>query len=56
MKKIITTLDQLIDKAIGPKGSRQRKKFETGYEAFKRKVLLQQARTEKQTAVQVRNK
>ncbi|MGV8138114.1 MAG: helix-turn-helix domain-containing protein [Mangrovibacterium sp.] len=43
----IKTLDQLIDEEIGKKGTKNREKFEAGYEAFKLGVLIQQARQEK---------
>ncbi len=46
-KKNLTSLDQFIDLKVGVKGTRHRKKFESGYEAFKLGVLLQQARQEK---------
>ncbi len=46
-KKNLTSLDQFIDKKIGVKGTRNRNKFESGYEAFKLGVLIQQARQEK---------
>lgn len=46
-RKTITSLDDFIDKKVGKKGTKKRDKFETGYEAFKLGVLLQQARQEK---------
>jgi DNA-binding XRE family transcriptional regulator len=45
--KNLTSLDQFIDKEIGEKGTRKRKKFDTGYEAFKLGVLIQEARQKK---------
>ncbi len=42
--KKLTSLSEFIDKEVGAKGTKQRAKFETGYEAFKIGVLLQQAR------------
>ena len=46
-KSDIKTLDQFIDEEIGKKGTKNREKFEAGYEAFKLGVLIQQARQEK---------
>lgn len=43
----IKNLDEFIDEEIGKKGSKKRDKFESGYEAFKLGVLIQQARQEK---------
>jgi HTH-type transcriptional regulator / antitoxin HipB len=45
--KNLTSLDQFIDKEIGEKGTRKRTKFDTGYEAFKLGVLIQEARQKK---------
>jgi len=41
------TLDQLIEKNYGKKGTPKREKFEAGYENFKIGALLQMARVEK---------
>jgi HTH-type transcriptional regulator/antitoxin HipB len=46
-KTNLISLDQFIDKEIGEKGTRKRTKFDTGYEAFKLGVLLQEARQKK---------
>ncbi len=43
----LTSLDQFIDKKIGKTGTKIRDKFESGYEAFKLGLLIQQARQEK---------
>ena len=45
--KNLTSLSQFIDKEYGVKGTKKRDKFESGYEAFKLGVLIQQARQEK---------
>lgn len=45
--KNLTSLDQFIDKEIGEKGTRKRTKFDTGYEAFKLGILIQEARQKK---------
>lgn len=45
--KNLTSLDQFVEKEIGSQGTKQRDKFEAGYEAFKLGVLLQQARQER---------
>lgn len=49
MKKIkqITTLDEILDNKYGPKGSKDRNKFEQEFEAFKIGVLIEQARKER---------
>lgn len=48
MKKInLTSLNDFLDKEAGPMGSKKREKFDSGYEAFKLGVLIQQARQEK---------
>lgn len=48
MKKInLTSLNDFLDKEVGPMGSKKREKFDSGYEAFKLGVLIQQARQEK---------
>jgi len=46
-KKNLTRLGDVIDKKVGKTGTRSRDKFESGYEAFKLGVLIQQARKEK---------
>ena len=46
-KKKLTSLDQFIEKEVGPVGSKKRDKFEVEYEAFKLGVLIQQARQER---------
>jgi HTH-type transcriptional regulator/antitoxin HipB len=46
-KNNIQSLDQFIDEEIGEKGTIEREKFETEYEAFKLGVLIQQARQDK---------
>ena len=43
----LQSLDQFTDEKIGKKGTTKRDEFETGYEAFKLGVLIQQAREEK---------
>jgi DNA-binding XRE family transcriptional regulator len=45
--KNLTSLNQFIDEEIGATGTRQRNKFEAGYETFKLGVLLQEARQKK---------
>ena len=45
--KDLQSLDQFTDEKIGTKGTTKRDEFETGYEAFKLGVLIQQAREEK---------
>lgn len=47
MKNNLTSLDKIIDKKIGAKGSAKRKKFDEEYEAFKLGILIQQARQKK---------
>ena len=47
MKKNITTLDEMIDKHYGKKGTKKRVEFEKGFENFKIGVMLQQARLKK---------
>ncbi len=42
-----TSLKNFVDEEVGVRGSKKREKFETGYEAFKLGVLIQQARQEK---------
>ncbi len=46
-KKNLTSLSEFIEEEVGPKGTKKRDEFETGYEAFKLGVLIQQARQEK---------
>jgi HTH-type transcriptional regulator/antitoxin HipB len=46
-KKNLTSLNDFLEKEVGPKGSKKREKFDIGYEAFKLGVLIQQARQEK---------
>jgi HTH-type transcriptional regulator / antitoxin HipB len=46
-KKNITSLDEFIDKKVGKKGTKKRDKFESGYEAFKLGIIIQQARQQK---------
>ncbi len=45
--KNLVSLDEFINKEIGPKGTKNRTKFDAGFESFKLGVLLQQARHEK---------
>ncbi len=45
--KNLKSLDEFIDKEIGPVGSKKREKFDADYEAFKLGVLLQQTRQER---------
>jgi DNA-binding XRE family transcriptional regulator len=45
--KNITTLDEIIEKKYGPKGSQARNKFEQEFETFKLGVLIEQARKER---------
>jgi HTH-type transcriptional regulator / antitoxin HipB len=46
-KKNLTSLSDFIDKEVGKRGTKKREKFESGYEAFKLGVIIQQARQEK---------
>ncbi len=46
-KRTVTPLSEFIDKKVGKRGTRKRDKFESGYEAFRLGVLIQQARQEK---------
>jgi DNA-binding XRE family transcriptional regulator len=46
-KKNLTSLNDFLDKEVGPMDSKKREKFDSGYEAFKLGVLIQQARQEK---------
>ena len=46
-KNNLTSLDELIEKHYGKKGSAKREKFEKGYEAFKLGYMIQQARIKK---------
>ena len=43
--KNITTLDELLDKKYGKRGSKKRDKWEQEFEAFRLGVMLEQART-----------
>ncbi len=43
----LKTLDQFVEEQYGKEGTREREKFEKGYESFKLGFLLQQARLEK---------
>ena len=43
----LISLDQFLNEEIGEIGSKERDKFETGYESFKLGVLIRQARKEK---------
>ncbi|HED36650.1 MAG TPA: XRE family transcriptional regulator [Ignavibacteria bacterium] len=45
--KNLKSLDQFIDEKIGEKGTEERERFETEYDAFKLGVLIQQAREKK---------
>ena len=45
--KNLTSLSDFVDKEYGVNGTKKREKFESGYEAFKLGVLIQQARQEK---------
>ncbi|MCX6249048.1 MAG: helix-turn-helix transcriptional regulator [Bacteroidetes bacterium] len=45
--KNLTSLSDFVDKEYGVTGTKKREKFESGYEAFKLGVLIQQARQEK---------
>jgi len=46
-KNNLTSLDQFIDEEVGEKGTSKREEFETGYEAFRLGVLIQQTRLDK---------
>jgi len=46
-QKNITSLDQLVEKEYGAKGTKNRERFEKGYQEFKLGFLIQQARIEK---------
>jgi len=46
-KKNLTNLKEFVDQEIGSKGTKKRDNFDTGYEAFRLGVLIQQARQEK---------
>jgi DNA-binding XRE family transcriptional regulator len=45
--KNIVSLEEFIDREVGPKESKKREKFEADYAVFKLGILLQQARQEK---------
>ncbi len=47
VKNNIKSLDQFVEEQYGKKGTPKRNKLETGYEAFKLGIILQQARLEK---------
>lgn len=44
-KKNITTLDEILDKKYGKKGSPKREEWEQQFEAFRLGALLEEART-----------
>jgi DNA-binding XRE family transcriptional regulator len=46
-KSNLTSLEDLIEKEYGKKGTAKRDKFEKGYEAFKLGYMIQQARIKK---------
>ena len=46
-KNNLTSLEDLIEKEYGKKGTSKRDKFEKGYEAFKLGYMIQQARIKK---------
>ena len=46
-KNNLTSLDELIEKEYGKKGTAKRDKFEKGYEEFKLGYMIQQARLKK---------
>jgi len=46
-RKNLTSLDEFIDKEVGPVGSRKRDRFDSEYEAFKLGVIIKQARKER---------
>ncbi len=43
--KNITTLDEIIDKKYGKRGTKKREKWEQDFEAFRLGVMLEEART-----------
>lgn len=45
--KNLKSLDQFIEDKVGKVGNEKREHFETGYDAFKLGVLIQQAREER---------
>ena len=45
--KNLKSLDQFIDEKFGEKGTLNREEFESGYDAFKLGVMIQQAREDK---------
>ena len=48
MKKVnknITTLDEILDKKYGKRGSKKREKWEQDFEAFRLGVMLEEVRT-----------
>ena len=46
-KKNLTSLSDFIDEKVGPKGTKNRNKYDNEFETFKLGVLIQQARLEK---------
>lgn len=44
--KILTTLDEHLNKEYGKRGTQKREDFEAGFEAFKLGVLIQELRKE----------
>ena len=46
-RKNLTGLNEFIDQQFGVKGTKKRARFDSGYEAFKLGVLIQQARLNK---------
>lgn len=44
VNKNITTLDEILDKKYGEKGSAKREQWEEGFETFRLGVLLEEAR------------
>lgn len=43
--KNITTLDEILDKKYGKRGTKKREKWEQDFEAFRLGVMLEEART-----------
>lgn len=46
-RKNLTSLSEFIDEKVGPKGTKNRGRYDNEFEAFKLGVLIQQARQEK---------
>ncbi len=46
--KCLTSLSQFVDQDYGVKGTEKRNKFESEYEIFKEKILIQRAVQEKE--------